>query len=182
MSRGVHQWIEVFRPLINKIFTSSQPWPPQLNCHCVHSIFLVPPRELIFPIFFYNGHKLPSFHWNKLKRDIRLLGQSYDHFLQSPSMISAYTAEPLLMAICRQLAACCLCTIFSCFLFSPVVTFGDLLYCYTPFYMLYVFFLTLHIKFAYSTYRIGLRYGTLNIALQDLTRCGKFGTFLRSSG
>lgn len=53
-------------------------------------------------------------------------------------------------------------------------TLAQFFYSYVPFYMLYVFFLTLHIKFAYSTYRVGLRYGALNNALRDLTACGKF--------
>lgn len=39
--------------------------------------------------------------------------------------------------------------------------------CFVPFYIMYVFFLTLHIKFAYSTYRIALRYLTLNESLRN---------------
>lgn len=39
--------------------------------------------------------------------------------------------------------------------------------CFVPFYIMYVFFLTLHIKFAYSTYRIALRYLNLNESLRN---------------
>ncbi|XP_055306380.1 gustatory receptor for sugar taste 43a-like isoform X2 [Sitodiplosis mosellana] len=39
--------------------------------------------------------------------------------------------------------------------------------CFVPFYIMYIFFLTIHIKFAYSTYRIALRYLALNNCLQN---------------
>lgn len=47
------------------------------------------------------------------------------------------------------------------------------IYCFAPFYVMYVFFLTLHTKFAYSTYRIGIRYRTLNNALRNSTAYGE---------
>lgn len=41
------------------------------------------------------------------------------------------------------------------------------IYCFVPFYMMYVLFVTLHVKFAYPTYRIGLRYRILNNTLNN---------------
>lgn len=50
--------------------------------------------------------------------------------------------------------------------------------CFVPFYIMYVFFLTLHIKFAYSTYRIALRYLTLNRTLRNSKMNGTLSCFI----
>lgn len=50
--------------------------------------------------------------------------------------------------------------------------------CFVPFYIMYVFFLTLHIKFAYSTYRIALRYLTLNRSLRNSKMYGTLSCFI----
>lgn len=48
---------------------------------------------------------------------------------------------------------------------------------YVPFYMMYVLFTTLHVKFAYPTLRIGLRYRLLNKLLTDSMPFRKFTIF-----
>lgn len=49
--------------------------------------------------------------------------------------------------------------------------------CFVPFYIMYVFFMTLHIKFAYSTYRIAIRYLTLNNVLRKWKAHRKLNIF-----
>lgn len=49
--------------------------------------------------------------------------------------------------------------------------------CFVPFYIMYIFFLTIHIKFAYSTYRIALRYLALNNCLRNSKAYRKFSFF-----
>lgn len=57
---------------------------------------------------------------------------------------------------------------------SFIVSIDQNVICFVPFYIMYVFFMTLHIKFAYSTYRIALRYLTLNNALRMAKTNRKF--------
>lgn len=86
----------------------------------------------------------------------------------------------------RQIKRYVLCIFFSvlfCFSSSTLrrpkhihthtVSIDSNLFCFMPFYGMYIFLMALHIKFAQSAHRIGQRYRTLNEALKQSLTHGK---------
>lgn len=59
---------------------------------------------------------------------------------------------------------------------AHTVSIDNNLFCFMPFYGMYIFLMALHIKFAQSAHRIGQRYRTLNEALKQSLTHGKHTT------